>query len=184
MYRRGFTIVELIIVITIMGILLILGVVNLRGSQANARDSERKADVEAIALNFEKYYSVGNYELGRAGGTYPGSTTGGGTNSGLLAIVTDMDPKSLVAPGHTDLSYVSYIPAVCTGTCNQTTAGVNPQPTIDNYVYQPLQADGTLCTTVTQGCRKFNIFYKLEVASVSTECPSPGFICKVTSKNQ
>jgi len=50
MKRRGFTIIELIIVVTIMGILLTIGVVNLRGSQANGRDAERKVDVDTIAF--------------------------------------------------------------------------------------------------------------------------------------
>ena len=53
MLRRGFTIVELIITITIMGILLVLAVVNVSGTQAQARDDERKADVESISLNLE-----------------------------------------------------------------------------------------------------------------------------------
>lgn len=182
MTHRGFTIVELIIVVAIMGILLVLGVVNLRNSQISARDTERKADVDAIVLNFEKYYNTGNYELGRSPGTYPSSTTGGGTNAGMLAILPDMDPKSLVAPGHTDLSYVSFIPATCTGTCPQTAATVTPQPTIDQYIYQPLQSDGSLCTNVSQGCRKFNIYYRLEIAT--TDCPAPNNICMVSSKNQ
>lgn len=182
MNRRGFTIIELIIVITIMGILLILGVVNLRGSQANSRDVERKADVQAIASNFENYYLNGNYSQGIAPGSYPSSTTGGGTNAGLLAIIPDMDPKSLVAPGHSDLSYISFIPATCSSTCVQTTAGVTPLPTVDQYVYQPIQSNGSLCTDVSQGCRKFNIYYHLENAS--TNCPDPNNICMVTSKNQ
>ncbi|MEI6850832.1 MAG: type II secretion system protein [Candidatus Saccharibacteria bacterium] len=59
MNRRGFTIVEFIIVISIMSILLILGVVNLRSSQANGRDVERKVDVETIAQQLETYYTSG-----------------------------------------------------------------------------------------------------------------------------
>ena len=175
MYRRGFTVVELIIVITIMGILVVLGVVNLRGSQISARDSERKGDIEAIATHLELYYSSGNYELGRPSGTYISSTTGGGTNAGLLAILRDMDPKSLVAPGHSDLAYISFTPATCSGVCVQTTAGVIPQPTIDQYIYQPLQSNGTLCTNVNQGCRKFNLYYRLETDNT---------VYMVTSKNQ
>lgn len=181
MRRRGFTIIELIIVLAIMGILLVLGVVNLRGSQATARDGERKADVEAIALANESFYNVGNFEDGRDPGTYMSSTTGGGTNSGILQVLRDIDPKSLVAPGK-ELTFLSFKPASCSGVCLQTTSGVTPTPSTDDYIYQPIRSDGALCTTVSQGCRKFNIYYRLEVST--TECPGPNNICKVTSKNQ
>lgn len=59
MKSRGFTIVELIVTITIMAILLTLGVVNLRSSQANARDAERKTDIESLATNLETFYNSG-----------------------------------------------------------------------------------------------------------------------------
>lgn len=59
MNRRGFTIIELVIVITIMGILMTLGVVNLRSSQANSRDTERRLDIDTIAQHLESYYSSG-----------------------------------------------------------------------------------------------------------------------------
>jgi prepilin-type N-terminal cleavage/methylation domain-containing protein len=167
MYRRGFTIVELIIVITLMGILLVLGVVNLRGSQISARDSERKADIEAIALNLESFYTTGTNSsttLGR----YP-STAIIGQETTLLP---DIDPKSLATPG---LTASSLIAATCTGACTQTTAGVTPQPATDTYIYQPIKSDGTLCTTELQECRKFNIYYKLETDNT---------VYMVTSKNQ
>jgi prepilin-type N-terminal cleavage/methylation domain-containing protein len=182
MQRRGFTIVELIIVITIMGILLVLGVVNLRGSQVTARDTQRRGDVDAIAANLEQYYNTGNTNLGLNAGTYLSTTSWDGTNAGLLSILTDMDPKSIVAPGNNDLTHVSFIPATCSGSCVQTTSGVTPQSTIDQFVYQPLQSDGTLCTNVTRGCRKFNIFFRLEIATI--DCPGPSNICMVSSKNQ
>ena len=53
MTRRGFTIVELVITITIMGILLTVAIVNLNATQANGRDAERRGDVESLALNIE-----------------------------------------------------------------------------------------------------------------------------------
>lgn len=176
MYRRGFTIVELIIIITIMGILLVLGVVNLRGTQANARDEERKTDIDTIALHLENFYTSGN-DVSTTFGDYPSTAIIGNE----LATLRDIDPKSLVAPG--GLTSSSLVAEV-NPTPLQTTAGVNPQPTTVQYVYQPLQADGTLCTTAVQECRKFNLFYKLEVANITPGCPAPGYVCMVTSKNQ
>ncbi len=178
MHRRGFTIVELIIVITIMGILLVLGVVNLRGSQASARDAERKADIEALALSLESFY-----RNGRDGST----TLGRYSSTGLAASVSsiqqnlrDIDLKSVMAPGIDDPLDTLKMAT----NNNQTTTGITPSPTIDQYVYQPLQQDGSLCTSGSQMCQKFNLFYRLEVANISEACPTPGFVCKVTSKNQ
>lgn len=159
-----------------MGILLVLGVVNLRGSQANARDNERRGDIEAISLSLESFYSTGN-DASTTLGRYPST----GIIGQETTILRDIDPKSLSTPGQTTPSLVA---ATCTGVCVQTTAGVSPQPTISQYVYQVLQPDGTLCTPGIVDCRKFNLFYRLEVATISTNCPSPGYICKATSKNQ
>lgn len=165
MNRHGFTIIELIITITVMGILLILGVANLRSSQIPARDSTRKTDIDSIAQSLEIYYRTGTdgtTTLGR----YP-STVIIGQETVMLR---DIDPKVLSAPGVTGSSLV----AATNNT--QTTTGIAPSPlTTSTYIYQPLQADGSLCTLGTQECRKFNLYYMLE---------ADGLVYIVTSKNQ
>jgi prepilin-type N-terminal cleavage/methylation domain-containing protein len=82
MKRRGFTLIELMVVIVVMGALLILNVVNLRGSQANARDVERKTDIETIASHLETYYTVGS-DTTPTIGRYPSTTLITGTASSL-----------------------------------------------------------------------------------------------------
>ena len=57
---RGFTLVEVLITITIMAILLTLGVALFSNSQIQARDTERRTDAEAIARGLERYYERGN----------------------------------------------------------------------------------------------------------------------------
>lgn len=166
MNRRGFTIVELLIVIAVMGILLVLGVVNLRSTQVDARDKERSSDIETIATALEAYYmngTTGSTSFGRYAST---SLIGQET-----ATLPDIDVKALKAP---DQSSYSLVAATCSGTCNQTTSGMTPQPTINQYVYQPLQQNGSLCTG-TQECRKFNLFYRTEVDNT---------VHKVTSRHQ
>ena len=151
MIQRGFTVVELIITITIMGILLVLAVVNLNASQLNARDAERVADIEAFALNLESFYSTGqdtNERLGR----YPATDLLASGVDSLRDNLRDIDFKSVTAPGVSD-PLLTLQTAANTGT--QT-------PTKNQYIYQPLQGDGTLCTTATQDCRKYNIYYYLE----------------------
>ena len=177
MNRRGFTIVELLIVITIMGALLILGVANLRGSQANARDAERKSDVESITLHLDAYYLTGS-DTSSSVGRYPSTVLASSGASYMQQTLRDIDISSLTAPSVSDPT-LTFIPATNN---TQTIAGVTPQPSIAQYVYQPIQNSGALCTAETQECRKFNIYYKLEVAT--TDCPGPSNICMATGKNQ
>jgi prepilin-type N-terminal cleavage/methylation domain-containing protein len=55
--QSGFTIVELLIVIVIIGILATLVIVTFSGVQQRARDSERKTDINAIAGQLEAAYA-------------------------------------------------------------------------------------------------------------------------------
>ncbi len=52
---RGFTIVELLIVIVVIGILAALVVVTYNGIQQKARDTERKTDIKAVHGQLEAY---------------------------------------------------------------------------------------------------------------------------------
>ncbi|MFY9228011.1 MAG: type II secretion system protein [Candidatus Microsaccharimonas sp.] len=164
MKQRGFTVVELIITITIMGILLLVTVVNVNATQAAARDDERRSDVESLALHLETFYTNG-----RDGTTMFGRYSSTGlTTSGVSSIkdnLRDIDLKSVMAPGITDpLQTLIMAP------------DNTPQnPTKDQYIYQPLQADGSLCTSGGQYCTKFIIYYRTEVDNA---------VHTVLSKNQ
>jgi general secretion pathway protein G len=90
--QRGFTIVELLIVIVVIGILAALVIVTFSGIQQRARNTERQTDINAIQGHLEAYYADE--------GAYP-----------TLAMLTDdafraehmkgLDPAALVAPGAT-----------------------------------------------------------------------------------
>ena len=54
---QGFTIVELLIVIVVIGILALLVITTYSGIQAKARDSKRQSDVGALQTQLEAYYS-------------------------------------------------------------------------------------------------------------------------------
>lgn len=174
MTRRGFTIVELIITITIMGILLTLAVVNVNSTQLRARDDERKADVEAIAVNMEAFFNTGTNNTVNFG-RYP-STGVAGSDNNIKTSLRDADLKSFIAPGVANTT-LTFLASNNTGTAPniQTTAGVLPQPTINQYVYQPIRTDGSICISGNVDCRKFNIFYRLEADNT---------IYRITSKNQ
>lgn len=55
--NRGFTIVELLIVIVVIGILAALVIVTYNGIQQKARDTERKTDVKAVQGQLEAYWA-------------------------------------------------------------------------------------------------------------------------------
>lgn len=57
-WSKGFTLVELMVVIAIISILSVIGIVVYTSQQKNARDARRRADIEAIAQALE-----GNREL-------------------------------------------------------------------------------------------------------------------------
>ena len=55
--RKGFTLLELLIVIVIIGILLVLVLPNLINGPIRARDVKRKQDLNAISSGLEQYYN-------------------------------------------------------------------------------------------------------------------------------
>jgi len=172
--RRGFTIVELIITITIMGILLTLAVVNVSTTQVNARDDSRKSDIEAIASNLESYY-IGGTDNSTVYHTYPSlSLIGNAAN--ITSYLRDANINSFLTPGKTDVTQ-TFLGSTNAGSLPsiQTAAGVTPQPTADTYVYQPIASDGSVCQAGNTACRKFNLYYYLEGSHS---------VVKLTSKNQ
>lgn len=58
---HGFTLIELMVVITIIAFLSVIGAVAFTNAQKNARDGRRRADVEAISTALEANFSSGMY---------------------------------------------------------------------------------------------------------------------------
>lgn len=67
--KRGFTMIEILVVITIIGILITLGIRSYMSSQMKARDLRRKADLHNLAKPLEAYFNdYGVYPLGSLNG--------------------------------------------------------------------------------------------------------------------
>lgn len=82
--RSGFTLIELLVVISIIAILSVIGTSVYSGVQASARDTKRKAEVEAISKVWESKYDLG-------AGTYP-----------AYGAIADSDFASGVKPKESD----------------------------------------------------------------------------------
>ena len=57
-FRNGFTLVELIIVISIIAVLSTIGISTYSSIQQNSRNAKRKADLKEIKTALEQYFSV------------------------------------------------------------------------------------------------------------------------------
>lgn len=61
--KKGFTLIELMVVISIGAILIALGTVSYTTAQKKSRDAKRRGDMKGTANAFEQYYSVnGEYD--------------------------------------------------------------------------------------------------------------------------
>lgn len=183
MQRRGFTVVELVVVMVIMAILVLLGIFGVTKSQANARDAERKADAETIARGLEQRYKYGNpqavYTADGSNSNKPGEYPS--TTEMLLvwgfANQTNWNPSTLAAyptdefPGTNAATFISpsgknivWCFFCGTSTAEDMTAGKYIEDSVmqkDTYVYEPITADNQICTGPP--CPRFNLYYKSEV---------------------
>jgi prepilin-type N-terminal cleavage/methylation domain-containing protein len=85
MNKKGFTLLELLVVISIIGIIIAIGTVAYSSAQKKGRDAKRSGDLKAMQNAMEQYYSVnGNY----------GSDTGCSTQLGASMDTIPTDPKN------------------------------------------------------------------------------------------
>jgi prepilin-type N-terminal cleavage/methylation domain-containing protein len=127
MKKNGFTFIELLVVITIIGVVFAAGIVSYTSISKNSRDARRLADLEAIRQALEMCRSIdGKYPTAIYDKVAcPVSTTVVTLNA------TPTDPKP-VCTGHTDGKYT-----------------YNPDATYATYTLTADCMEGTLAKTVT-----------------------------------
>lgn len=138
--RGGFSIAELVIIVITFAILATITINAGIEYAIVARDGERASDVKAIADGLERYYRL---QASSTGVTYPPTSFGAANFDQIV-----LEPDSLTAPGQTTNSIV-----FASSTAAQT-------PTTNQYVYQPFQANGSLCTTAP--CTRYTLYYRSE----------------------
>lgn len=152
----GFTIVEVIIVVIVIGILASLGIFLFSQTQMNVRNDERSADVTAVADALEEYY--------RANSVYPSCTTMTQSAS-TVASTLGIDKNLLRAPSAAlDTNSV---------TCGALTSGSGP----DTYGY--VVDNGASCVAGTY-CFEYTLQYRQEgtnaiISKKSLRCGSTGY---------
>jgi len=114
---EGFTIVELLIVIVVIGILALLVITTYSGIQAKARNSKRQSDIQSLQTQMEAYFSQNGY--------YP-SRTDMNTASWLNTNMKSLDQNALIDPSN--------------ATQSKTLVAT---PTAKSYSYAVFQSDGT-----------------------------------------
>lgn len=122
--KKGFTIIELLITLVIIGLLVSVATVNYATIQRRARDNARRIQVQSIATAVETYYSVNK--------KFPGK------------INTIIDPL----PGGSTASYYDAYNNVYLN-CQTIDTASTPTPTYV-YYYYPLSVDGT--TDIKKPC--------------------------------
>lgn len=139
--QEGFTIVELLIVIVVIGILATLVIVTFTGIQQKARDSKRKTDVNAIQSSLENFYGSNNY--------YPTLTQlndNSGSTSWVSQNMKGFDVSALQDPKGTSPTLIS---------------GTTPGAT--QYAYNVVNASGGSCDNTTGNeCVNYQVSAKLE----------------------
>jgi prepilin-type N-terminal cleavage/methylation domain-containing protein len=120
----GFTIPELLVVITVIGILASFVFIGISDSQARSRDNQRVTDIDTIRGKLETYYTDK--------GGYPNT----------LTVVTDLDPEALKDPNGEIISSSTVASQAAA------LSAANPTASIAHYVYftYPTGCNAITCT--------------------------------------
>lgn len=100
--KQGFTLIELMVSISIIAILTALATISFTSAQRKARDSRRAQDIKILQLAAEQYASQG-------GSVYPGTTVVPWVLAGQTILeVMPSEPKTNYTPYSLNIGTTSY----------------------------------------------------------------------------
>lgn len=144
--KSGFTVIELLISIAIIGVLLAISILTFSKQQVEARDQTRYSRSTILAEAIEKYYEEhGEYP------SVPSLVSESGVSGSAVAAKLNVEIGTIVFPG------------VSSSTSNSLTSG-SPTNTKAKYTASSVNStENTACqTSATGGCDSFTITYKKE----------------------
>lgn len=93
----GFTLLELLVVVSIMTILITMSISSFATAQMKGRDARRKSDIKDVQTALEQYYSVCGFRYPTPSGTFFSPVTCTSPSIAILPTVPS-DPKSGATP--------------------------------------------------------------------------------------
>lgn len=178
MKRRGFSVVELAVVIALISIVSLLLFAGLRSSQISARDDERRAKAEIIASALESLHKSGNSSFSQKPGLYPNIATINTAinNRQLTSLLPNIDDSTVSFTWSSDNSVKLKTIIPSSGFVDRSNTEnmlyINPLVGLDQFVYEPLfyNASGfdmdhdrwSFCQVSSADCRRFNLYYRTE----------------------
>lgn len=145
MRQTGFTILELVIVITVIGILASMAFIGIASSQARGRDTARAADIDTLHNQLEAYYT----------------DKGGYPNTLSTTLLPGLPPDALLDPDGANI--VINPPASSQAAAAATT---NPTGSPNDYTYTPYP---TGCNAIN--CRGYILKSFIEIPNAPITNP-------------
>ena len=153
---KGFTLVELLVVIAIVGILVVMGMVNLQGLKASARDAVRNSDLAQLRLGLALYYDTsGSYPI-------PFTSSGAGPDNSTMVDGTIFSQSG-------NALYPGYLTRTFSDPLNNVEAGYyyfyDSNENLDHRAY-------ILCFHKEGSTQKWFYFYSTGVSGEGDNCPT------------
>ena len=145
---KGFTLIELLVAVAIISVLLSVGLVSYSSFQKNARDTQRKRDLDQIKIALESYFQENLvYPVDSSGKIKCGATT---FNWGERFVC-----------GATPIVYMESLPEDPKSTSPYIYCYISPAPNSTFRLYASMENDKNENLTAAESCNSVNYKYKI-----------------------